>query len=582
MVRSKLTLAALLMLGSLLCWSLSQAQPGKEAKDPPVKQPAEPDTLKDDLVIINANGMKGTGPDLLDYFHNKTLKQPVPKQIAALIKQLGDDDFGIREKAFTDLIGMGGSTITNLKESENDPDLEVRKRVADLKARIDAKAEPQLQAAAARVVARLKPAGAADKLIAFLPFANESYVVEAICKALAVVAVRDGKVEPILVKSLSDEAPIRRAAAGEALARAGAKEEFANVKKLMKDPEVSVRLRVTMAMVTSQDREVVPALIELLGDLPPEQAWRPEEALYLLADGKGPKVRLGTDAASRKDCRDAWAKWYADNEKGLDMTKLAAGSLFRDYTMIAQYNNRIGGPDPGNVGEVFELDENKKIRWKVILEQNVYPVDAQVIHGGQRVLIAEYQKNRITERDVLKGEVKWEHPCGGAPIQVQRLPNGHTFIATQARLMEIDRDKRELWAIQRPNPDIVRARMLPSGEVAFITNSGSYIRQDGRTQQVKQQAQVSAIGIVYGSMEILPNGNILVPLYSQHRVVEYTPTGNQVGNPLTINYPSSVVRLPSGNNLVASYQTRKIVEFNGNQQVWDYSTDGLLFVARRR
>jgi hypothetical protein len=83
-------------------------------------------------------------------------------------------------------------------------------------------------------------------------------------------------------------------------------------------------------------------------------------------------------------------------------------------------------------------------------------------------------------------------------------------------------------------------------------------------------------------MEILPNGNILVPLYSQHRVVEYTPTGNQVGNPLTINYPSSVVRLPSGNNLVASYQTRKIVEFNGNQQVWDYSTDGLLFVARRR
>jgi hypothetical protein len=40
--------------------------------------------------------------------------------------------------------------------------------------------------------------------------------------------------------------------------------------------------------------------------------------------------------------------------------------------------------------------------------------------------------------------------------------------------------------------------------------------------------------------------------------------------------------LPSGNNLVASYQTRKIVEFNGNQQVWDYSTDGLLFVARRR
>src|SRR5262249_26765628 len=274
------------------------------------------------------------GPDLLQYFHEKTLKAPDPKEVAALVTKLGDDDFAAREDAFAKLITLGGSALAALKDGESSPDLEVRKRVADLRARLDAKAEPALQAAAARVVARLKPAGAAASLIAFVPFASDPHVVDQICKALGEVAIREGKVEPILVKSLTDDVAIKRAAAGEALARAGAKEEFGNVKKLLKDPEVSVRFRVCMAMVSSEDKEIVPALVDLLGDLPPEQAWRAEEALFLLAGDKGPKVRLGTDAASRKTCRDTWAKWYAENEKTIDMSKLASGSLFRNFTMI--------------------------------------------------------------------------------------------------------------------------------------------------------------------------------------------------------------------------------------------------------
>jgi hypothetical protein len=577
MMRCKILLAVLLICGGLVGFGLTRAQ---EAKDPPQKKSTEPDTLKDDLVIVRANGLKGEGPDLLQYFHEKTLKAPDPKEVAALVTKLGDDDFAAREDAFAKLITLGGSALAALKDGESSSDLEVRKRVADLRARLDAKAEPALQAAAARVVARLKPAGAADKLIAFVPFASDPHVVDQICKALGAVAIRDGKIEPILVKSLTDDVPIKRAAAGEALARAGAKEEFGNVKKLLKDPEVSVRFRVCMAMVSSQDKEIVPALVDLLGDLPPEQAWRAEEALFLLAGDKGPKVRLGTDATSRKACRDAWAKWYADNEKTIDMTKLASGSLFRNYTMIAQFNNRIGGPNPGNVGEIVEIDENKNVRWKITIP-NVYPVDAQVIDGGNRVLVAEYQANRITERD-LKGEVKWEFNCNGPPLQVQRMPNGNTFVAMQGRLFEIDRDKNSVWSYQRPANDIVRARMLPGGEVAFITNNGSYTRMDGRTQGVKQQCTVPAVAMLYGTMDVLPNGNVLVPHYNSSRVAEYTPAGVQVGGIIQVAWPSSVVRLPSGNNLIASYQQRKVFEFNGDQKVWEYQADGIVFVARRR
>ena len=50
------------------------------------------------------------------------------------------------------LVGMGASALAGIKEGENDADLEVKKRVSDLKQRIDTKAEPMLQSAAARVI----------------------------------------------------------------------------------------------------------------------------------------------------------------------------------------------------------------------------------------------------------------------------------------------------------------------------------------------------------------------------------------------------------------------------------------------
>src|SRR5258708_5353943 len=104
----KFTLAILTLLGMLAGWELTQGK-DKDKKDPPVKQPAEPDTFKDDLRVVRENGFKGEGPDLVEYFRKKTLKQPDLKEIADLIKQLGDDDFASRESAFTTLVGIGAT-----------------------------------------------------------------------------------------------------------------------------------------------------------------------------------------------------------------------------------------------------------------------------------------------------------------------------------------------------------------------------------------------------------------------------------------------------------------------------------------
>ncbi|MSQ94504.1 MAG: hypothetical protein EXR98_08100 [Gemmataceae bacterium] len=585
-MRCKLTLAVLMVFGLFVGLGLTQPQPGKDPKDKDKKDPptieklTEPDSFKDDLKTVREAGLKGDGPDLIEYFRQRTLKAPDPKAIAVLVKQLGDEDFDTREKAFTTLVGMGASAMAGIKQGENDPDLEVRKRLADLKQRIDTKAEPILQSAAARCIAKLKPQGAADGLMAFLPFSSDPMVVDEICKTLGAVAVVNGKIEPVILKSLDDQVAVKRGAAGEALARAGVKEELPNVKKLLKDTDVSVRYRICMAMLTHKDKDIVPVMIDLLADMTPNQLWPIEEALLRLAGDKAPIGSLGNDAAARKTYRDAWSKWYATNAANIDMARLSQENIYLGYTMIVQHNNRIGAGGGGNVGEIFELDKDKNLRWKISIPVG-YPVDAQYV-GGNRVVVAEYQGGRVTERDTIKGEIKWDYQCGGNPFSVQRLSNGNTFVAMQGRLIEVDRNKNEVWSYQRPNQDMQRARKLPNGEVAFITNVGQYIRMDPRNQKVSKQFNVIAPQIIFGSIDVLPNGHVLVAQFGQGRVTEYNQDGGQVGNPIVIAQPNSVVRLPNGNNLVTSYQQRQVYEFNGAQQVWNFQTDGIVFVARRR
>jgi HEAT repeat protein len=588
MWRGKIALAIAGILGIGILVSLSGAVPAqvgkKKKKDAPPVDPtviaAQQDAYKDDQRIVREAGIKPDAADLLKYFKDRTLKAPDPKEIALLVSMLGDEDFNSREDAFKKLVAMGPSALAGLKEGETNPDLEVRKRVGELKLRIDTKAEPALQAAAARVIAKLNPDGATDVLMAYLPFASDPGVIDEIAKTLGVVGVKDGKVEAILLKALTSELAVNRGVAGEAIARADAKDELANVKKLLQDKDISVRFRICMAMIPLQDKEIVPVMIDLMNEMTPNQLWPIEEALLRLAGDKAPQVSLGNDAPSRKTTRDAWAKWYGENEKALDMAKLTAEDAYLGYTLIVQHNNRIG-VGVGNVGEIFELDKDKNVRWKMTLQQG-YPVDAQVV-GPNRILVCEYQGGRVTERDT-KGEVKWEFACGGNPFMAQRLPNGNTFIAMQGRLLEIDRNKNEVWSMQRPNQDIMRAKKLNTGEVVYITNLGvnaTYTRMDPKTQKINKSFNVMQTQMLFGNIEILRNGNVIIPHYNQQRVVEYNQDGGQV-NTVNLNWPNSVVRLPNGNNLITSYNQRQVYEYNGNQQTWNYQTDGIVFVARRR
>lgn len=563
-----------------------QVQPAPKVEEPKKeiakKETAPPgDDGADDRKILQGAGVPADGKSLLEYFRQRTFPEADPKLMAGLVRQLGDEDFEVREKAYARLSVMGAGALVGLKSAERDADVEVQRRAEELRQRIETKAEPQVQAAVARLIARVKPAGAANVLLDYLPFAPDNEVVDELCRTLAAVAKQGGKADPIIVQALGDKIAVKRGAAGSALVRAGLVSERQAVLPLLKDPDPTVRLRVGLALAWSKEKEALPVLVDLLAILEPEHLWPVEELLVRLAGDKTPSVSLGNDEPSRKACRTAWSTWYENNKGTIDLAKLEGEPALLGYTLVVQQNfNRIvNGRRVTQQGLVLELDHNKKVRWK--FEMPTYPVDAQVVQHD-RVLVAEYQAGRVTERD-FKGQIVWERAVGGNPIGVQRLPGGTTFVVTQQRLVEFDKSGKEVLVINRPNSDIFRARKLRNGEVAFVTNSGQYVRMEAKTQKVLKSFQVGQIPVLFGSIDVLPNGHVVVPDFQRQRVVEYDAQGREK-TAFNSPWPNAVQRLPNGNTLVSSQNSRRVAEYDRNgREVWTYQDNqGMPFNARRR
>jgi HEAT repeat protein len=198
------------------------------------------DTTKDDLKTLQEVGLKADGPALLNYFRQRTFKEANPQAMASLIKQLGSDDFVVREKAFSGLITLGPTALVGLKDAEASTDVEVKQRARDLRERLEAKAEPAIQAATARLIAKTKPTGATEVLLAYLPFAADVAVTDEICKTLGLLALHNKSADPaalkLLLGALEDKLPVKRGAAAEALVRAKAGEHIAQARKLSRTP----------------------------------------------------------------------------------------------------------------------------------------------------------------------------------------------------------------------------------------------------------------------------------------------------------------------------------------------------------
>ncbi len=321
-----------------------------------------------------------------------------------------------------------------------------------------------------------------------------------------------------------------------------------------------------LALVASREKDAVPVLIALLGDLPPNQAWQAEDVLYRLAQDKAPTVPAGTDEAGRRKYRDAWAAWWREQGPNVDLARLDATPALHGYTMMILLDQ----------GRLLEVDADNKERWHIDGLQ--FPLDAQML-PGERVLVAENGANRVTERN-LKGEILWEVKAD-APLMAQRLPSGNTFIGTRTRLLEVTREGKEVFSYTRPGGEMfMRAAKLRNGDIACVVAGSSFVRLDPGGKELQSfPVDIQTYG---GRIEVLPNGRVLVPQYSNNKVVEQDAEG-KVAWEADFSVPIVATRLPNGNTLVTSFNQQRAVEIDSaGKEVWEYKTETRVTRAWRR
>jgi HEAT repeat protein len=517
--------------------------------------------LPDDEKVLKDSGVATDGPGLLAYLRKRTLGPDGEARLRKLVKDLGDDEFEVRQKAVEGLVALGLRARAALRAALKDPDLEVRLRAQRCLDQIDKDAPKALRVSAAvvRLLGERKPAGAVGVLFAYLGAAEDESIAAEARTVLEALAVRAGKPDPVVVAGLKDKSPLRRAAAGVILCKARAAAHLPEVRKLLADPDPEVCYAVGLALAAAREKAAVPALIGTLDCLPARERGRLEAFLYRVAEGSAPALPGGDDEAARRKARAAWQAWWKAHGERLDADRVAEAARTLGHTAVLLLDLR----------RVVELDAANRVVWQ--FDGLEMPLDLQRL-PGERVLVAEYGGNRVTERG-RDGKVVWEKKIAG-PLVAQRLANGNTFIATREGVVEVDKAGKQVFSYHRPfGETIMRACKLGNGDMVLVTELGvpRCVRVSREGRELKSFAvEVSTSG---GRIDVLPNGHVLVPELLNNRVVERDADGKVVRT-MKVEQPIAATRLANGHLLVTSMTQKRAVELDrAGKEVWEYRRD---------
>src|SRR5262245_43917183 len=370
------------------------------------------DQRKADLETVKSAGYTDDVKSLTDFFRNHTVTEADRARITGLIHKLGDDSFEAREAASEELSRAGVPAIALLKAAMHarDADYEIARRCELALKVIEKVPTRSLATAAARLLATHKEDGLTEVLLNYLPLAEDESVGEEIRNTLTALAVRDGKPDRTLETALEDKEALKRGAAAEAFARTNNKDSRERMKAfLKKETDNDVKLSVALALVNDgRDKEIVPEVIRLMAEVPPERGWRAEELLWRIAGEDGPSVSLGNDKPSRDKARDEWAKWWTANEKKVDLAKLDQESSY-GLTIVCE------SPMRGGQGRVVALGGDGKERWSV--KGLNWPMDAGPL-AGKKVWIAEHHRNRGIAAEI-DGKEAWS-AVSNQPVNARR------------------------------------------------------------------------------------------------------------------------------------------------------------------
>lgn len=232
-----------------------------------------------------------------------------------------------------------------------------------------------------------------------------------------------------------------------------------------------------------------------------------------------------------------------------------------------------------NIRKVLKLKDDGTVLWEA---PNNNGHDVQVLKNGNILVnyppgVREYSPD---------GKIVWEvgKEVAGNAEAAQRLDNGHTVIADNAkhRVIEIDEKKQIVWTYDvantnnRPQPTMRQVRRLENGNTLICASTLDKVIEvtpDGKV------AWEYAVPFPYLATR-LPNGNTLVSSgdgYGSPRgyfVVEVDKDGKTVWKyggadapaDEKLNWPSGFVRLPNGNTLVSEAQGNDLREISPDKK----------------
>ncbi len=150
----------------------------------------------------------------------------------------------------------------------------------------------------------------------------------------------------------------------------------------------------------------------------------------------------------------------------------------------------------------------------------------------------------------------WKLEGINQPLSVQRLANGHTFVACRGQLVEVDRAGNDV--LRLPVNGIVAAHRLPDRRIVAFDRS-SIIQLDEAGRQIKQVPVMTGGG---GCCEILDDGHVLSLSPGFGDIVEFDMEGKELGR-FAQPGASHGFRLPNGHTLVTVEGT-KYIELDKN------------------
>jgi outer membrane protein assembly factor BamB len=229
---------------------------------------------------------------------------------------------------------------------------------------------------------------------------------------------------------------------------------------------------------------------------------------------------------------------------------------------------------------VLKIKEDGTVLWKAA---NNNGHDVQVLENGN-VLVNCPPSVREYAPD---GKIVWEtgKEVAADPESAQRLRNGHTLIADNAkhRVVEIDAEKKIVWTFDVPNsnhrpaPTMRQVRRLDNGNTLICASTLDKVIEVSAAKEVVWEYSIPfpylatrladghtivSSGAGYGS----PQGFFVVEL-DQDRKTVWKYGGDDAPADQKLNWPSGFVRLPNGHTLISEARAGTIREVSRDKKL---------------